>query len=170
MEVRNNSSFIKERLLYHGTNNHFREIELSKSRRRADFGPGFYLTDLKTQAARWARRVAIFSGGSPTVLIYTFNEEAAKGLRRKIFNEPSNSWAIFLKDCRRKGTEHSFDIVEGPVADDRVAEVLQLYLQGKYRDEEFVKRVRSDDYSHQIVLCTKNSLNCVKYKSFERVR
>jgi len=40
--------------LYHGTNCHIKNIDLSKCRPYKDFGKGFYLTELKQQAKEWA--------------------------------------------------------------------------------------------------------------------
>ena len=38
-------------ILYHGTNAEFDIIDLAKSNRFKDFGQGFYLTDIRQQAA-----------------------------------------------------------------------------------------------------------------------
>ena len=40
--------------LYHGTNIDFNVIDLTKSNKYKDFGQGFYLTDIRTQAAELA--------------------------------------------------------------------------------------------------------------------
>lgn len=37
-------------ILYHGTNVDFDEIEIKKTRNYKDFGQGFYLTDIRSQA------------------------------------------------------------------------------------------------------------------------
>ena len=42
--------------LYHGTNTDFSEIDLAKSFPLKDFGKGFYLTAIREQAERMAKR------------------------------------------------------------------------------------------------------------------
>ncbi len=42
--------------LYHGTNIDFNVIDLAKSNKYKDFGQGFYLTDIRTQAAELAAK------------------------------------------------------------------------------------------------------------------
>lgn len=41
---------------YHGTNKDFGRIDFAYSLRFKDFGKGFYLTDIKTQAVEIAQR------------------------------------------------------------------------------------------------------------------
>ena len=49
--------------LYHGTNVDFDVIDITKSQKFKDFGQGFYLTDIYTQAEELAKKKARF--GSP---------------------------------------------------------------------------------------------------------
>lgn len=42
--------------LYHGTNVDFDVIDITKSQKFKDFGQGFYLTDIYTQAEELAKR------------------------------------------------------------------------------------------------------------------
>lgn len=46
-------------LLYHGSNTDIKEIDLAMCRPYKDFGQGFYLTVMKEQAEKMAKRVAI---------------------------------------------------------------------------------------------------------------
>ena len=54
-------------ILYHGTNVDFDEIEIKKTRNYKDFGQGFYLTDIKSQAEELATKRALMFGGTPIV-------------------------------------------------------------------------------------------------------
>ena len=51
--------------LYHGTNVDFDVIDITKSQKFKDFGQGFYLTDIYTQAEELAKKKARLFGGSP---------------------------------------------------------------------------------------------------------
>lgn len=50
-------------ILYHGTNTDFSEIDLAKSFPLKDFGQGFYLTTIREQAERMAKRKHEALGG-----------------------------------------------------------------------------------------------------------
>ena len=49
--------------LYHGSNVDIKEINLAMCRPYKDFGQGFYLTVLREQAEKMAKRVATIYGG-----------------------------------------------------------------------------------------------------------
>ena len=56
-------------ILYHGTNVDFDTINLFKSHRYKDFGQGFYLTDIRSQAEQMAAKKAKFFAGYPIIQI-----------------------------------------------------------------------------------------------------
>ena len=53
--------------LYHGSNTVIEHINLAMCRPFKDFGKGFYLTDIKEQAEKMAKRVSKIYGGDPVV-------------------------------------------------------------------------------------------------------
>ena len=61
-------------LLYHGSNTDIKCIDLAMCRPYKDFGRGFYLTELKDQAAKMAKRVPRIYGGKPIVNVYEIND------------------------------------------------------------------------------------------------
>lgn len=119
-------------ILYHGSNQGIVDIELSKGKKFKDFGQGFYTTDIKDQAEYWSRRIADRFGGVATVTKFEFDLEAAyaDGLNVKVFENPDKEWALFVMANRKEdGVEfhHDYDIVIGPVADDKMARLFGLY-------------------------------------------
>ena len=123
--------------LYHGSNVTIHEIDLSKSLVDKDFGKGFYLTDIESQAEVMAqRRVRIMGSGSPIVTVFEFNDDILhqSNINIKIFpDEVSAEWAEFVNNNRnasQTGFSHPYDIVIGPVADDGVAFQLERYNEG----------------------------------------
>lgn len=50
-------------ILYHGSNQDIKEIDLTKTRPNKDFGQGFYLTADKEQAMQMAKQKVVQSGG-----------------------------------------------------------------------------------------------------------
>lgn len=56
--------------VFHGSTCEIRVPDLGRSKRFIDFGPGFYVTTIRRQAERWARRKAARVGGTATVNEY----------------------------------------------------------------------------------------------------
>ena len=121
--------------LYHGSNVLIEKIDLTRSHPDKDFGKGYYLTDIRTQAeAMSIRRVRIAGEGEPTLTVYSFDESQLHSpeLRVKVFDEPTEEWALFVlsnREASLTGYTHDYDIVIGPIADDGVAFQLDRYTR-----------------------------------------
>lgn len=118
--------------LYHGTNADFDRIDLKKSRPNKDFGQGFYLSASRQQAEELAAARVELSGGKPVVIEYDFDETRLVGgmLRTKRFEGYTEEWAKFIIANRNNGSTepvHDYDVVIGPIADDRVGRQLWRY-------------------------------------------
>lgn len=122
-------------ILYHGSNVFIEKIDLTRSHPDKDFGKGYYLTDIRTQAeAMSIRRVRIAGEGEPTLTVYSFDESQLHSpeLRVKVFDEPTEEWALFVlsnREASLTGYTHDYDIVIGPIADDGVAFQLDRYTR-----------------------------------------
>lgn len=103
--------------LYHGSNVSIEKIDLTRSHPDKDFGKGYYLTDIRTQAeAMSIRRVRIAGEGEPTLTVYSFDESQLHSpeLRVKVFDEPTEEWALFVlsnREASLTGYTHDYDIV-----------------------------------------------------------
>jgi len=139
-------------LFYHGTNEVIGGIDFLKSRLRTDFGRGFYLSSEFDTARDWAMGKAGFSGVA-TVMRYEicdslFNDDA---LNYKKFAAPSIEWLDFISDNRQrnigkkglKEPRHYFDVVTGPIANDKVADVVDMYCKGKLTAEKAIEGVKA---------------------------
>ena len=118
-------------ILYHGTNMAFDAIDLSKSKPNKDFGRGFYLSADYDQAMAMAKvKVDQLEYGTPTVLAFEVDEAEMEQMRIKRYYEYSEEWARFILLNRRSESPkaiHDYDIVYGPIADDRVGVQLWKY-------------------------------------------
>ncbi|WP_455667483.1 DUF3990 domain-containing protein [Phocaeicola sp.] len=120
-------------ILYHGTNIDFDIIDLLKSKPNKDFGRGFYLTESLAQAQDMAQtKTDQLECGSPTVIKYELDEQCFSdgSLSVKRFMEYSEEWAEFILANRNNPNSecvHSYDVVIGPIADDRVGVQLWKY-------------------------------------------
>ena len=118
-------------ILYHGTNVDFEIIDLRKSKPNKDFGQGFYLSADYNQAMDMAKtKVEQLETGTPTVLAFEVDEQQMAKLKIQRYSEYSEDWAKFILLNRRNSTHnpvHDYDIVIGPIANDRVGVQLWKY-------------------------------------------
>lgn len=153
-------------ILYHGTNKDFDKIDLSFSLRFKDFGRGFYLTDIQSQAKEMSRRKVRVDGGIPVVQTYEFDQEILSGETLSVlrFDGPSTQWAefIFKNRNRRLQFSHNYDIVCGPVADDGVAYLLNLYDDGLRTLDELAESLRYRHLNSQYCFSSEKSIQFLK--------
>ena len=136
-----------------------------------DFGVGFYATSNKDQAIRWAQIVAERREPKMQMLsVYEFDLEAAeRDLVILRFSEPNGEWLDFVCANRSgREVEEPYDIVMGPVADDKVYTVVQYYENGVYDKEEAIKRLKVEELYNQILFHTEKSLTYCRFTRFER--
>lgn len=151
------------RTVYHGSYTAIDEIDLSKCKIGRDFGQGFYVTCIRSQAEFWAKRKGRKSRNSGIVTEFEFDEDLSEVMNMKIlrFDGYSEEWLDFVVPNRINKTRqqtHDFDIVEGPVADDDVATRIDDYLDENISKEQFLKDLTFKKTSHQICFCTVQSL------------
>lgn len=150
--------------LYHGSNVRIERIDLSVGHINKDFGKGFYLTDIKTQADEMAKRKArLFLSAEPIVTTFMFDDRCLKdnSLNVKVFNGVSDEWAEFIFQNRRAsetGFKHDFDIVIGPVADDGVVMQLDRYEMGQITLQQLVEELRYRKLNSQYFFGTERAI------------
>ena len=156
-------------MLYHGTNQLIGNIDLSKGRNRTDFGLGFYLSDKIGTAQSWAISKTMLLGGTPTVIQYEINDDY-KELYGHRFNEiPSEEWLDFVVSNRKpneKGIEikeprHDYNWVSGPIADDKMNDVVKVYIAGSISREEAIRRARILPRTFQVSIHTTKAIKCI---------
>lgn len=152
--------------LYHGTNIDFDVIDLTKSNKYKDFGQGFYLTDIRSQAEELAAKKSRLFGGYPVIQEYEFDESLLSGAELKVlkFDKPSTQWAefIFKNRSRDNNFTHDYDIVIGPIANDGVAYLLGRYEEGTLTIEELSDKLDYKKLNSQYFFGTNKSLKYLK--------
>ena len=71
---------------------------------------------------------------------------------------------IVLLFFDRYSTAMDWDIVSGPVADDRTASVIDLYLDGMYDEEETIKRLLPQKLKDQYTFKTEEALVLLNFR------
>jgi hypothetical protein len=155
-------------LVYHGSYTLIDEIDLEKCRPYTDFGKGFYVTKYKHHAENWAKKSGEHynTDGCITVFNYIDSSFVDYICKKKYFNGYTEEWLDFIVNNRNIDSieqAHDFDIIEGPVANDKVQNKLQYYLTGKISKNDFLKELTYHEETHQICFCTIASLQTLKY-------
>ncbi len=152
--------------LYHGTNVDFDVIDLTRSNKYKDFGQGFYLTDIRSQAEELAAKKSRLFGGYPIIQEYEFDVSLLSGTDLKVlkFDKPSAEWAEFIFQNRNRDNNftHDFDIVIGPIANDGVAYLLGRYEEGTLTIEELSDKLDYKKLNSQYFFGTDKSLKYLK--------
>jgi len=153
-------------ILYHGSNVEVKEPILLKVQRELDFGKGFYTTSDMEQAARWAWRTAKRRGESNAfVTVYEVNEDELKNIRLLSFDSPNVEWLDFVvKNRKGEYIAENWDVISGPVADDQTAQVIDLYLEGAYDEEEAIRRFLTQRLKDQYAFKTNEALKLLIFK------
>ncbi|MHC6202905.1 DUF3990 domain-containing protein [Breznakiellaceae bacterium SP9] len=150
-------------ILYHGSNRAFALVDLSKSKNRRDFGKGFYMTTLKSQAEQWAKRMFDRLGGGG-IFVYEFELSITDDLKFRQFERLNQEWLEFVVENRTKGgTHHGFDVVQGPVANDDTRETIAYYLVGIYSAEEALNRLRYMKPNDQVSIHSDKARDCLHW-------
>lgn len=125
--------------LYHGSTVSIDRIDLRMSRPNKDFGRGFYLSADRQQAWRMGEFKALTEGGVPVMNTYLFDESVLT------FNGYTREWADFIFLNRNNKTykpAHDYDIVYGPIANDRVGVQIGKYEAGDITLDQFLENLK----------------------------
>ncbi len=118
-------------IVYHGSTETIQFPDTRHSYRALDFGQGFYVTAVKEQAMRWARRKAALKKGSSAIVNCYDMTENVGDLKCKTFSEDMMEWIDFVCKCRDGNLAYKeYDIISGKVANDKVFRVVDLYRTG----------------------------------------
>lgn len=133
--------------LYHGTTSVFTEIDLAKSNSAKDFGRGFYLSADRAQAENWAKFKSVQTGEAALVMEFDFDESVLERADLAIarFESYTEQWARFVLENRNNlsgENSHQYDIVVGPIANDKVGTQIRNYFEGNITFEILLERLK----------------------------
>ena len=124
-------------LLYHGSDVAIQKPRIIRTEKGRDFGCAFYLTPIKEQAERMAKRKQRMNR-SDSAFVSVFEYEAKeKNMKVKRFLKADVEWLEMIIKCRTNPSfVHGYDIVEGKIADDSVGETVLFVIEGIIKKEE----------------------------------
>lgn len=156
-------------LLYHGSFMEVKKPKIIISDVGRDFGFAFYLTPIKEQAERWAKKKAKLNNVSNGVVsVFDWNEDI-ESLIFKEFKDQDNEWLDLVIECRRNiNYQHGYDIVSGKIADDTIGETILFVIKGFMRKEDALERLKYQKVNLQIAFCTEQALKTLTFvESYE---
>ena len=159
--------------LYHGSSVSVAAPLTGVGRKELDFGPGFYVTSLREQAERWARRVCVIrAADTPLLSIYEFDESLLPAdVRRLRLEHYDQQWLDFIVSSRR-GEEpgKGYDIIEGGVANDQVIDTVEDYYAGRITAEQAIGQLRFAKPTHQMCISRQAIVDhCLRFVGTEPV-
>ena len=152
-------------ILYHGSDVEVKNPKIIKSEIGRDFGCAFYLTPIKEQAERMAKRKQRMNkSNSAIVSVFEFNEKEVRNLKSKSFKNPDLEWLDMIIECRTNPSFiHGYDIVEGKIADDSVGETILFVIEGVIKKEDALERLKFQKINSQVAFCSEDSLKLIKF-------
>lgn len=152
--------------VYHAGTDRIEKPDCLKGRNNLDFGRGFYVTDIYDQALNLAKARSIERRLPPKINIYHLYKDCfLREGKCLILNKYNEEWLDFIVGCRSgKDIWKEFDYVEGGVADDRVINTVNLYIQGFISKERALKNLQYLKPNNQICILNPHLLE--KYLKF----
>jgi len=152
-------------ILFHGGTEKIIKPIILPSISSRDFGAGFYCTDIKNQAERWALRQSRIRNQNAYLNIYEFDSEKAKReLSCKMFEDYSLEWLELVINCRKKPDyKHGYDIVYGKIANDDVGETVQAVINGLMPLDFALQKLVFMQANNQYCFCTDKSLTYINF-------
>ncbi|MBR3712886.1 MAG: DUF3990 domain-containing protein [Bacteroidales bacterium] len=157
-------------VVFHGGTDVIEKTLCKVGRKNLDFGQGFYVTNMRSQAVSWAQNIALKRGENPVLNVYNLDkEDVLQKFRCKIFTAYDAEWLDFIVANRTgHNVAKNFDYVEGGVANDRIIDTINLYIAGLMDYDKALKRLSEHQPNNQI--CILNQTIIDNYLTYNGTR
>lgn len=156
--------------LYHGSLDIVEVPEIREPNRTLDYGAGFYLTSSREQAENWVKRKFKGDISHGWLNIYDYVAEVESSLSVLAFDAPDEKWLDFVMENRmNREFTHNYDIVKGPVADDRVYASFALYEAGILSKQTLIAELKAYKLVNQVLLHTEHALRVIEFVNAEKI-
>lgn len=148
-------------VVYHGGVSMIQKPLAKLGRKNLDFGQGFYVTRRLIQAQEWALRTSRQQLTEPIVNEYELDiDSIATHSRYLRFENYDSAWLHFIISCRQ-GYDPSveYDCVEGGVANDRVIDTVEGFLNGTVDEDHALVELSRHQPNNQICLLTQQIID-----------
>ncbi len=159
-------------IVYHGSTVRVEKPAFSRCRLYTDFGKGFYTTTSWEQAEKWARLKMQREGkGHALVSIFEVPDDLFQNTELMIlqFSGPSLAWLDFITANRRGTPVQQYDVVFGPVANDRLYATLTLYEQSILSAEAAIDQLKTHLLFDQISFNSQRVIDFLKFIDAKKI-
>lgn len=159
-------------IVYHGSLEKIKQPEIREPNRNLDYGGGFYATTSEAQATDWVRRrMTEKQAKEGFVNEYVLDEIILKTLNCLIFTAPTEEWLDFvMKNRTDRHFTHNYDVVYGPVANDRVYAAFALYEGGLMTKQNLIAELKTYKLVDQYLFHTPKSLQAIKFHDTKQIK
>lgn len=158
--------------IYHGSLECVEVPEIREPNRTLDYGSGFYTTTSYEQAEEWVRRK--MKGNNATngfVNEYELDTNNLQSLKCLFFESPTDEWIDFVMNNRlNKDFVHDYDIVYGPVANDRVYTCFALYEGGVLSKQNLLAELKTYKLVNQYLFHTEHALQQLTFIQVHEIK
>lgn len=159
-------------LLYHGSINAIRKPNVARGRAKTDFGKGFYTTTSREQAEKWALIKRERAGGNAraVVSVFEFDDTVLNNPLYNVrhFDGATAEWLDFVVANRRGELRHDYDLIMGPVANDKLYATIALYENGILDAKAAIEQLNTHQLFDQLSFHTARACNLLNIvESFE---
>lgn len=155
-------------VLYHSSTVSVENPDVSFSRDFLDFGKGFCLTTLYTQAVKYGERFKRRKREAwLSTYDFSFKSEDWKVLRFEAYNR---EWLQFVAKCRAGEDVSDFDLVIGGIANDKVVQTIERYFAGELSEDEALGLLKYEKPNNQYCIRSQRMINeCLKHQNSEKL-
>ena len=151
------------------------QILVREAGRGADFGTGFYTTSSYGQAVRWVRvrQKGQETPGAGYVSFYEVPDDLMRlqELHTRRFQAANAAWLHFVRENRSNPRfEHAYDVVQGPVANDRVYATLNLWEGGFLNDKQTILQLKTFKLVDQYLFHTEKALEYLRFLKAKEIQ
>lgn len=148
--------------LYHSSTVAVPNPDTVHSRDYLDFGKGFYLTSIYSQAVKYAQR---FIRRSREAWLNSYEFECDLTQWKVLqFDAYNKEWLQFVAECRAGNDVSDFDIVIGGIANDKVIQTLDRYFEGEISEDETLGLLKFEKPNIQYCIRSQAMLDtCLKH-------
>ncbi len=144
--------------LYHTGTAEIKRPDLSRGRRNADFGQGFYLSPDLDFSRRWASADAVLNE-------YELDEGGLTIIRF----ERGEEWFRFIFGNRRGIDGSDADVIIGPIANDTIFDSFGILTSGLLREEDAMKLLMAGPEYIQVALKTEKAAEKLRWIRSEKI-
>jgi hypothetical protein len=151
--------------VYHGSLEIVETPEIREPNRTLDYGSGFYTTTSSEQAEEWVRRnMKSNRVAKGFVNEYELDIDNLQSVKCLLFESPTDEWIDFVMNNRlNKDFVHDYDIVYGPVANDRVYTCFALYEGGLMSKQNLLAELKTYELVDQYLFHTERALQLLTF-------